>query len=134
MASQRFLYLSRADVDAVGLDLKTTIGLLETALARTALPEAAGRRSSDAPLGSHQPEDPHPPPGAQGMAYRSIVPTADWGYLRLRRCDYDDQALRPWAERISTQPWQRAFVFFKHEEGKPLAWPAIQRFLASVRG
>jgi uncharacterized protein YecE (DUF72 family) len=64
-----------------------------------------------------------------------IVPTADWGYLRLRRCDYDDQALRPWAERIRAQPWQRAFVFFKHADGKPLGWPAIERFiLAGARG
>ena len=28
-----------------------------------------------------------------GEAGAPIVPTADWGYLRLRRCDYDDQAL-----------------------------------------
>jgi len=64
-----------------------------------------------------------------------IVPTADWGYLRLRRRDYDDHALAPWVSRIRSQPWQRAFVFFKHEEGKPLAWPAIERFiLAGARG
>ncbi len=65
-----------------------------------------------------------------------IVPTADWGYLRLRRCDYDDGSLRPWVERIRSQPWRQAFVFFKHEDGKPLAWPAIERFmtLAGARG
>ena len=57
-----------------------------------------------------------------------IVPTADWGYLRLRRCDYDDAALDRWRERIQAQPWQRAFVFFKHEEGAPLAWPLVSRF------
>ncbi len=62
----------------------------------------------------------------------SIVPTADWGYLRLRRLDYDDGALRAWAERIRAQPWQRAFVFFKHEEGTPLAWPLIERFLRGL--
>ena len=43
------------------------------------------------------------------------------------------QALRPWADRIRSQPWQRAFVFFKHEDGKPLAWPAIESFLAGTR-
>lgn len=59
-----------------------------------------------------------------------IVPTADWGYLRLRRMDYDAAALEPWAGRIRSQPWQQAFVFFKHEEGHPLGWPAIERFLA----
>ncbi len=70
-----------------------------------------------------------------GEAGAPIVPTADWGYLRLRRCDYDDQALRPWMGRIRAQAWQRAFVFFKHEEGKPLAWPAIESFIrAGARG
>lgn len=71
-----------------------------------------------------------------GEAGAPIVPTADWGYLRLRRCDYDDQALRPWIDRIRAQPWRQAFVFFKHEDGKPLAWPAIEGFmtLAGTRG
>jgi uncharacterized protein YecE (DUF72 family) len=67
--------------------------------------------------------------GAEGAP---IVPTADWGYLRLRRCDYDEAALAGWAVRIRAQPWQRAFVFFKHEEGAPLSWPLIERFAASV--
>ena len=68
--------------------------------------------------------------GAQGAP---IVPTADWGYLRLRRMDYDAEALAPWAGRIRSQPWRQAYVFFKHEEGQPLGWPAIERFLAAVR-
>jgi uncharacterized protein YecE (DUF72 family) len=63
-----------------------------------------------------------------------IVATADWGYLRLRRCDYEVAALLPWAARIRSQPWRQAFVFFKHEDGKPLGWPAIERFLDAVRG
>ncbi len=67
--------------------------------------------------------------GAEGAP---IVPTADWGYLRLRRCDYDEAALAGWAARIRAQPWQRAFVFFKHEEDAPLSWPLIERFAASV--
>jgi hypothetical protein len=58
------------------------------------------------------------------------VPTADWGYLRLRRMDYDAAALEPWAGRIRSQPWRQAFVFFKHEDDQPLGWPAIERFLA----
>ena len=61
------------------------------------------------------------------------MPTADWGYLRLRRCDYDDAGLAEWAGRIRAQPWQKAYVFFKHEDDKPLGWPAIERFLASAR-
>ncbi len=66
-----------------------------------------------------------------GEAGAPVVPTADWGYLRLRRCDYDDAGLAAWRERIRAQPWQRAFVFFKHEDDKPLGWPAIERFAAS---
>ena len=42
--------------------------------------------------------------------------TTDWGYLRLRREDYDDEALADWAERVCQQSWREAFVFFKHEE------------------
>ncbi len=52
--------------------------------------------------------DEHP---AQGIAS-----TAPWGYLRLRRTDYTDADLSRWLEVIRSQPWQRAFVFFKHEE------------------
>ena len=45
-----------------------------------------------------------------------LVTTADWGYLRLRREDYSDEALRDWKSVIEAQPWQEAFVFFKHED------------------
>ncbi len=45
-----------------------------------------------------------------------VVPTAGFGYLRLRRAGYTDDDLARWAERIRAQPWERAFVFFKHEE------------------
>ena len=45
-----------------------------------------------------------------------IVPTAGFGYLRLRREAYDDDQLRVWVERIAAQPWDRVYVFFKHED------------------
>jgi uncharacterized protein YecE (DUF72 family) len=45
-----------------------------------------------------------------------IVPTAGFGYLRLRAADYGDDDLRRWAGEIGAQPWQEAFVFFKHED------------------
>jgi len=45
-----------------------------------------------------------------------FVSTADWGYLRLRRVDYDEDGLRAWAGRVQEQPWHEAFVFFKHED------------------
>ena len=45
--------------------------------------------------------------------------TAGWGYLRLRRADYDDAELAAWAARVRQQSWTDAYVFFKHEdEGK----------------
>ena len=45
-----------------------------------------------------------------------LVPTAAWGYLRLRRTHYTDAQLATWAERVRAQPWQDVFVFFKHED------------------
>jgi uncharacterized protein YecE (DUF72 family) len=45
-----------------------------------------------------------------------IVSTAPWGYLRLRRTDYTEADLEKWLDRILAQDWERAFVFFKHEE------------------
>ena len=50
---------------------------------------------------------------------RLLVPTASWGYLRLRRTEYSDEQLAAWRTRITQQPWSDAYVFFKHEdEGK----------------
>ena len=45
-----------------------------------------------------------------------LVATARFGYLRLRRPDYDEAGLVRWAETVRAQPWDEAFVFFKHEE------------------
>jgi uncharacterized protein YecE (DUF72 family) len=48
-----------------------------------------------------------------------VVATAAWGFLRLRRPDYNDAALKKWVKQIRQQNWRDAFVFFKHEdEGK----------------
>ena len=57
-----------------------------------------------------------------------FVSTTDWGYLRLRRPDYGDAALKDWVRRVRDQEWRDAFVFFKHEdEGK--APQMAKRFL-----
>jgi uncharacterized protein YecE (DUF72 family) len=48
-----------------------------------------------------------------------LVTTASWGYLRLRRLDYDVPALEAWAGRVRAQPWSDAYVFLKHEDGSP---------------
>jgi len=45
-----------------------------------------------------------------------IINTAPLGYLRLRRSDYTEADLSQWLERILAQKWEKAFVFFKHEE------------------
>lgn len=47
---------------------------------------------------------------------REIISTAAWGYLRLRRSEYTDADLSQWLERVLSQKWERAFVFFKHED------------------
>ena len=44
------------------------------------------------------------------------VATASWGYLRLRRENYEEADLASWAERIDSESWSDAYVFFKHEE------------------
>jgi uncharacterized protein YecE (DUF72 family) len=44
------------------------------------------------------------------------VATAAWGYLRLRRQDYDDADLADWSRWTAAQDWNDAYVFFKHED------------------
>jgi uncharacterized protein YecE (DUF72 family) len=62
---------------------------------------------------------------------RLIVPTASWGYLRLRRTEYPGATLDDWAARVLRQSWSDAYVFFKHEdEGKGPAF--AKRFLAAL--
>lgn len=45
-----------------------------------------------------------------------VVTTTSWGYLRLRRPDYSDEDLERWAEHVRATGWDRAMVFFKHED------------------
>jgi uncharacterized protein YecE (DUF72 family) len=47
---------------------------------------------------------------------QEIIRTAAWGYLRLRRADYTEADLSQWLDKILSQKWEKAFVFFKHEE------------------
>jgi uncharacterized protein YecE (DUF72 family) len=62
-----------------------------------------------------------------------LVPTADFGYLRLRREDYTDAALHAWAERVCAQPWSEAYVFFKHEDQGAAPRTAL-RLMELLRG
>jgi uncharacterized protein YecE (DUF72 family) len=60
-----------------------------------------------------------------------LVPTASWGYLRLRRSAYDRAALEGWATRIRENPWGDAYVFLKHEDGSPTG-PAAAAEMADI--
>jgi uncharacterized protein YecE (DUF72 family) len=48
-----------------------------------------------------------------------LVPTASWGYFRLRRSAYATIALEGWASRFQRGEWKEAYVFLKHEDGSP---------------
>lgn len=49
------------------------------------------------------------------------VPAPTWdtsriGYVRLRRPDYDEEALRAWVRRLRRSPLDELYVYFKHED------------------
>jgi uncharacterized protein YecE (DUF72 family) len=45
-----------------------------------------------------------------------LLATAPFGYLRLRRAAYAAADLAAWVRRLRAEPFERAFVFLKHEE------------------
>jgi uncharacterized protein YecE (DUF72 family) len=61
-----------------------------------------------------------------------LVPTAPWGYLRLRRTEYREDELGGWVERIRSQPWEEAFVFLKHDEESKAGPEAALRLVEQV--
>lgn len=62
-----------------------------------------------------------------------LVPTASWGYLRLRRSTYDRAALEDWASQIRNQQWNEAYAFLKHEEGSPTG-PGVAQEMKQILG
>jgi uncharacterized protein YecE (DUF72 family) len=58
-----------------------------------------------------------------------VVSTADWGYLRLHRFDYDAPMLGDWAKLVKAQQWSEAYVVFKHDEGVGSGPPAVGAFI-----
>jgi uncharacterized protein YecE (DUF72 family) len=46
----------------------------------------------------------------------NVVSTATWGYVRLRRSEYSRADLLQWKEKIFSQQWDHAYIFFKHED------------------
>ena len=67
-------------------------------------------QSAGAALCLSEREDGLPPP---------LVPTADWGYLRLRLDQYADADLAAWAERLAATRWQQVHAYFMHEPTAP---------------
>jgi uncharacterized protein YecE (DUF72 family) len=64
------------------------------------------------------------------------IATADYGYLRLRREDYQEADVARWTEAVEAHDtqWSDAFVYFKHEEsgiGPKLATRMVE--ILSVR-
>ncbi|MEI9953565.1 MAG: DUF72 domain-containing protein [Pseudomonadota bacterium] len=58
-----------------------------------------------------------------------LVATADFGYLRLRRLDYDPASIDQWGARIAAQSWQSAYAYLKHEVLGPLFAEALRASL-----
>lgn len=64
-----------------------------------------------------------------------LVPTADFGYLRLRDEGYADADLARWAEAVVQHhaQWRDTFVYFKHEQegkGPELAAGLVEKLAA----
>ena len=45
-----------------------------------------------------------------------LMPTARFGYLRLRQVEYSEERLADWVEKLQAQNWDEVYVFFKHED------------------
>jgi uncharacterized protein YecE (DUF72 family) len=57
-----------------------------------------------------------------------VQKTAPWGYLRLRREDYDARSLKRWKQRIAE--FEDAYVYFRHED--EARGPAFAQKLVSL--
>jgi len=52
----------------------------------------------------------------------ALAAAGSWGYVRMRSETYNAGELEQWAARFRSTGWERAFVFFKHEEGEAPGW------------
>jgi uncharacterized protein YecE (DUF72 family) len=86
-------------------------------------------RAQDAALCSAETETEDTEGGGLQVPFEA---TASWGYLRLRRAQYDDAALAAWLERMRGQGWSEAYVFFKHEDDGTA--PAFAQRLMALAG
>ena len=63
-----------------------------------------------------------------------VVPTAPYGYLRLHKPAYTPAELDTWAATIKAQPWEEAWIYFKHDNDTagPRARSGIRRALRLI--
>ena len=80
-------------------------------------------KSAGAVLCFSEREDNAPPP---------LVPTADWGYLRLRLEQYSEADLARWARHIAEAGWRRSFAYFMHEPTAPAYAQALMQAAAAI--
>ncbi len=59
-----------------------------------------------------------------------LVATADFGYLRLRRMDYDPASIGEWSVRVRAQSWHSVHAYFKHEVLGPMFAEALLSLLS----
>jgi len=71
--------------------------------------------------------------GRLPKAKLEVVATQPFREKEAASADYDPGALRAWADRIRSQPWAEAFVFFKHED-EGLGPKLAHRFLELWNG
>ena len=67
----------------------------------------------------------------------TIVSTAPFGYLRLRKDGYSNKKIATCAKNVAAQEWDDAFVFFKHEDaggGPKMAKKFLQAAAAGSSG
>jgi uncharacterized protein YecE (DUF72 family) len=60
------------------------------------------------------------------------VPTASYGYLRLRREVYSEAELLEVAKKIAAETWTDAYAYFKHEPQAPMQAAQLQALAAQV--
>lgn len=58
--------------------------------------------------------------------------TADWGYVRLHKLDYEPGAIVSWAKKIKALKWKDVFVYFKHDHGLGSGPPAADAFMKAI--
>jgi uncharacterized protein YecE (DUF72 family) len=82
-------------------------------------------RQAGAGLCVSEREDATPPP---------LVQTTDWGYVRLRREQYDEAALAAWLDRLRATSWKKCFVYFMHEPTAPAYAAELLRLHGGGKG